>query len=86
MSFTVGAVTPPVEAEDNAGNEMAKNINQTARRLGATVFHEVPETAGGAFGAARLARIVEALQSRLVPGQGRPPIGRELGRGTPRCR
>jgi hypothetical protein len=36
----------------------------------------VPDTGGGAFGAARLARIVENLQSRLVPGQekraGRP--------------
>ena len=29
------------------------------------------ETGGGAFGAARLAKIVEALQARLVPGQGR---------------
>jgi hypothetical protein len=50
---------------------MARNINRIADRLGATVVGQVPETGGGAFGAARLARIIEALQARLVPGQGR---------------
>jgi hypothetical protein len=33
----------------------------------------VPETGGGAFGAARLAGIIEQLRSRLAPGQGRRP-------------
>jgi hypothetical protein len=50
---------------------MAKNINQIAERLGAQVVTRVPATGGGAFGAARLARIIESLQTRLVPGQGR---------------
>jgi hypothetical protein len=50
---------------------MAKNINRIAERLGARVVTRVPLTGGGAFGAARLARIIESLQARLVPGQGR---------------
>ena len=50
---------------------MAKNIDTIADRLGAKVIAQVPEVGGGAFGAARLARIVEQLRSRLVPGQGR---------------
>jgi hypothetical protein len=50
---------------------MAKNIDAIAGRLGAKVIAQVPEVAGGAFGAARLARIVEQLRARLVPGQGR---------------
>ena len=32
---------------------------------------QVPDTGGGAFGAARLAAIVADLQSRLVPAPGR---------------
>jgi hypothetical protein len=50
---------------------MAKNINTIASQLGAKVVAQVPEVGGGAFGAARLARIIEQLRSRLVPGQGR---------------
>jgi hypothetical protein len=50
---------------------MAKNIKRIARNLGATVVGQVPETGGGAFAAARLGRIVESLQARLVPGQGK---------------
>jgi hypothetical protein len=38
--------------------------------LGAKVVAQVPDVGGGAFGAARLARIVAALQARLEPGQG----------------
>lgn len=49
----------------------AKNIDIIANRLGATVNAQLPEAGGGAFGAARLARVVEQLRSRLVPGQGR---------------
>src|SRR5579885_495969 len=49
---------------------MARNIQVIADKLGAKVVGAVPETGGGAFGAARLARTVTALQSRLEPGQG----------------
>ena len=52
---------------------MAKNIEKIAAGLGADVIGQVPNTGGGAFGAARLARIVETMQSRLLPGQGRRP-------------
>jgi hypothetical protein len=50
---------------------MADNVNRLARRLGAKVVARVPDTGGGAFGAARLAAIVAHLQSRLVPARGR---------------
>lgn len=50
---------------------MAKNIDTIANRLGAKVITEVPDVGGGAFGASRLARVIEQLRSRLVPGQGR---------------
>jgi hypothetical protein len=50
---------------------MSDNVNQLARRLGAKVVARVPETGGGAFGAARLAVIVANLQCRLVPARGR---------------
>jgi len=52
---------------------MAKNVNRIAELLGAEVVAEVPETAGGAFGAARLGKIIGALQARLRPGQGKRP-------------
>ncbi len=51
---------------------MARNIEKIAEGLGARVVGRVPAN-GGAFGAARLARIVEAMQSRLEPGQGQRP-------------
>jgi hypothetical protein len=50
---------------------MAKNIHKLAESLGATVLGEIPETGGGAFGAARMAQIFASLQARLEPGQGR---------------
>jgi hypothetical protein len=50
---------------------MAKNLRRIAGRLGANVVTRVPDVGGGAFGAARLAAIVETLRGRLVPGQGR---------------
>jgi hypothetical protein len=50
---------------------MAKNIEQIAELLGAKVVSRVPDVGGGAFGAARLAKIFEVLQARLVPGQGK---------------
>jgi hypothetical protein len=52
---------------------MAKNIKKIADVLGATVVGQVPDTGGGAFGAARLAHIIEQMQIRLVPGQGLRP-------------
>lgn len=50
---------------------MGRNIRDIADRLGAKVVAQVPDVGGGAFGAARMARIIESLQGRLVPGQGR---------------
>jgi len=50
---------------------MAKNIDTITRRLGAKPIGRIPEVGGGAFGAARLAHIVEQLRSRLIPSQGR---------------
>src|SRR5437867_7778969 len=50
---------------------MAKNIRRLAGRLGADLVGRVPDVGGGAFGAGRLAAIVESLRSRLVPGEGR---------------
>jgi hypothetical protein len=47
---------------------MAKNIRKTAASMGATIAGKVLETAGGSFGAARLAAIV---RSRLVPSRGK---------------
>ncbi len=52
---------------------MAENIERIAAGLGAKVVARLPHTGGGAFGAARLARIVADLQARLEPGQGRRP-------------
>jgi hypothetical protein len=52
---------------------MAENIKRIADLLGAKVVAEVPEVGGGAFGMARLARIIESLQGRLIPGQGQRP-------------
>jgi hypothetical protein len=50
---------------------MAANVHRIADRLGAKVMTQVPDTGGGAFGAARLAQVVATLQARLVPAQGR---------------
>jgi hypothetical protein len=50
---------------------MAKNIKRITEQLGAEIIAQVPETGGGAFGAARLAKCVESVQARLVPGQGK---------------
>ncbi len=52
---------------------MAKNCERIAAALGAKVVVRVPHTGGGAFGAARLARIVANIQARLEPGQGLRP-------------
>ena len=50
---------------------MAADIDRIADRLGAKVVGQVPDLGGGAFGAARLARIIAAVQGRLAPGRGR---------------
>jgi hypothetical protein len=52
---------------------MAKNIEKIAQMLGAKRVAELPETGGGAFGAARLGQLVAGLQGRLEPGEGRRP-------------
>ena len=52
---------------------MAKNIENIAAGLGAEIITQMPDIGGGAFGAARLARIIESMQSRLSPSQGRRP-------------
>jgi hypothetical protein len=51
---------------------MAKIVRWIAEQIGADVLGPLPETGGGAFGAARLARLVGDLQSGLQPGRGRP--------------
>lgn len=52
---------------------MAKNIERIARKLGAEVVGQVPDVGGGAFGMARLAGVIAALQARLQPGHGQRP-------------
>lgn len=61
---------------------MAKNIKRIAELLGAEVVAEVPDVGGGAWGAARLAEIVQTLQARLEPGQGQGPGGRRTRPGS----
>jgi hypothetical protein len=52
---------------------MAKKINEIADTLGATVIGELPKAGGGAFGAARLVKIVTDLQEKLAPSRGKRP-------------
>jgi hypothetical protein len=52
---------------------MAKNIEKIAEALGATRVIKVPDSGGGAFGAAWLGHIVATIQGRLEPGQGLRP-------------
>jgi ribosomal protein S12 methylthiotransferase accessory factor YcaO len=52
---------------------MSKNVDKIAEVLGAKVVARLPRTGGGAFGAARLAAIVERLQARLAPSHGKRP-------------
>jgi hypothetical protein len=52
---------------------VAKNIEKIAAGLGAKVVTRLPHTGGGAFGAARLAKIVADIQGRLEPGKGLRP-------------
>ena len=52
---------------------MARNIKGIGRALGAEIVGQVPQTGGGAFGAARLAQVVNALRERLQPSRGIRP-------------
>ena len=52
---------------------MSKNVDEIAEVLGAKVVARLPRAGGGAFGAARLAAIVERLQTRLTPSRGKRP-------------
>lgn len=52
---------------------MAGNIKKLTKLLGAKAVGKLPDTGGGAFGAARLAQCVADLQSRLTPSRGRRP-------------
>jgi hypothetical protein len=46
---------------------MAENIREIAEKLGAVVVWQVPDTGGGAFGAAKLARDVARLKAETQP-------------------
>jgi hypothetical protein len=52
---------------------MARDIEEIAAGLGANVVARLSHAGGGAFGAARLARIVADIQTRLQAGQGLRP-------------
>lgn len=44
---------------------MAENIREIAAKLGASVVGQVPDTGGGAFGAAKAARDVARLRAEM---------------------
>ena len=50
-----------------------KTVNRLAESLGAEVIGQLPEVGGGAFGAARLPKLVANLRDSLSPGKGRRP-------------
>jgi len=52
---------------------MAKNVEKIGEVLGATAVAGLPEVGGGAFGAARMARLAASLRARLEPSEGRRP-------------
>ncbi len=52
---------------------MSERTRKIAAGLGVELVGPVPEVGGGAFEMARLAKSVEALRARLVPGQGKRP-------------
>ncbi len=51
---------------------MSERSKRIAKKLGATIIGEIPETGGGAFGAARLAALRARLQPRVGLRPGRP--------------
>lgn len=68
-NFGLLVATPPAP-ERRATKAMAKNVKRIAKKLGARVVGQVPDTGGGAFGMARLA---EVLSARLEPSKGIRP-------------
>ena len=58
---------------DEGDPKMAKRIESIAQALGARVVARVPKTGGGAFGAARLGKIITELQESISPSQGKRP-------------
>ncbi len=56
--------------DEEEGGKNAKNVNEIAKKLGATIVGKVSDTGGGAFGMARLGKL---LAERLQPSQGRRP-------------
>jgi len=52
---------------------MTKKTKEIAKLLGAEVIADLPRVGGGAFGAARVARLVADLRNGLEPGRGRRP-------------
>jgi hypothetical protein len=52
---------------------MSSQTERIAAVLGAQVVAELPDTGGGAFGAARHSQLAATLQARLTPGHGRRP-------------
>ena len=51
---------------------MSQQVKRIAKKLGATIVAELPETGGGAFGAARLAALRARLQPKVGLRPGRP--------------
>ncbi|MEX2142407.1 MAG: hypothetical protein WD894_24275 [Pirellulales bacterium] len=52
---------------------MAKNVDKLARMMGARIVGKVPDVGGGAFGAARLAKVLHTrLQPQIGIRPGRP--------------
>lgn len=51
---------------------MAWNINKIADGLGANVVGQVPDAGGGAFGAARMARIGRSITGKEAGGESSP--------------
>jgi formiminotetrahydrofolate cyclodeaminase len=49
---------------------VAKNVKRIAKKLGAKVIERLPDVGGGAVGAMRMAKL---LQARMQPGQGERP-------------
>jgi hypothetical protein len=52
---------------------MAKQTVRIAKLLGAKRIGRLPDTGGGAFGAARLSQLASRLKARLRPGEGKRP-------------
>jgi hypothetical protein len=52
---------------------MTQHTNKIAKLLAAEVIGGLPKTGGGAFGAARVAGMVDELRHGLEPGRGRRP-------------